>query len=557
MFSSKIIVPIIIVFISLPGFAQHNNVLYKRINLSFRIYLTEGNKPAKEITENVYLLRGFPADHYKISLKIYNLPNNWYYSIWFTDSLLKPSDSISVITTEHKDSITFFFTPISWFETNKPYCLRITPLGYGASNWWYSSKPFIINDFYFTKNNRLLYLAVNSGFFLLTIVIMFLGIATTKRDFGRDVIRDVLTRLPDRFLLLFIVLYFVISYVCIGTITESYGVQNNLYEKVEYCGKYIFEAVGLFSILFGVLLFVVSSKEKKNFSTALLDKLFIQLKEFDHGEFKYKALVNLELLMRNYQYDSISGGGIKLLVLPSLERVSVTVIPALKELLNLCKLLRFDKEFSGVYRSIVLAERETTRVERKLKLYYNKILNGKLNHTEALLYANELLNFRKSIKYIFSSCLAYYRIDVIRVISSEKQHWLQSGGDKIKILIESEQTELNCIFSKNEFADILSTLIQNSIDSISQKSIPQGTIQIKLEKQEDRGVIIITDDGTGIQVKPLERIFELGVSTKGKKRGVGLFLVKTLIERYFGTIEVYSDESGTTFIIKLLLADNV
>lgn len=102
---------------------------------------------------------------------------------------------------------------------------------------------------------------------------------------------------------------------------------------------------------------------------------------------------------------------------------------------------------------------------------------------------------------------------------------------------------------------ILRNLINNSIEAIKHK----GKIKLNVYEKEDKVFFIISDDGIGIKEKHLEYIFNPGFSTKYNQktgdisRGIGLVLVKELLEDYFeGDIKVKSKEGeGTTFIISI------
>ena len=67
------------------------------------------------------------------------------------------------------------------------------------------------------------------------------------------------------------------------------------------------------------------------------------------------------------------------------------------------------------------------------------------------------------------------------------------------------------------------------------------------------GVAIkITDTGVGISGEDLERIYEPLFTSKAKGIGLGLAVVRTLVERHGGTIEVQSEVGkGSTFTVKL------
>lgn len=83
----------------------------------------------------------------------------------------------------------------------------------------------------------------------------------------------------------------------------------------------------------------------------------------------------------------------------------------------------------------------------------------------------------------------------------------------------------------------------------------KGEINISLEKAEDHFLkIIISDTGKGIEKTSLDKIFDSGFSTKQKNResGLGLNIVKEIIENHGGSIKAESTPgAGTTFTVLL------
>jgi two-component system sensor histidine kinase HydH len=79
-----------------------------------------------------------------------------------------------------------------------------------------------------------------------------------------------------------------------------------------------------------------------------------------------------------------------------------------------------------------------------------------------------------------------------------------------------------------------------------------GTIRVKVAEEKDYYVVGIEDSGCGISKKDLTKIFDPFFSTKDKGSGLGLSIVRNIIEGHKGTIRIESNEgSGTTVIIEL------
>jgi signal transduction histidine kinase len=105
----------------------------------------------------------------------------------------------------------------------------------------------------------------------------------------------------------------------------------------------------------------------------------------------------------------------------------------------------------------------------------------------------------------------------------------------------------------------LLNLVENAIDSISDEGLVTLTAQFQLQTmrlsaEDNRGEIKITiqDNGKGIPADRLPRIFEPFYSTKdfGKGTGLGLPIVKRVVDEHGGTIEARSKVgTGTTFTL--------
>jgi len=87
----------------------------------------------------------------------------------------------------------------------------------------------------------------------------------------------------------------------------------------------------------------------------------------------------------------------------------------------------------------------------------------------------------------------------------------------------------------------LTNLIKNAgeaIDSLKEKGAPEGfvpEIRIELRAEPDRAVIHIADNGTGLP-EDRSRLFEPYVTTRAKGTGLGLPIVKKIIEEHGGTL---------------------
>jgi signal transduction histidine kinase len=101
---------------------------------------------------------------------------------------------------------------------------------------------------------------------------------------------------------------------------------------------------------------------------------------------------------------------------------------------------------------------------------------------------------------------------------------------------------------------VFQNLLQNSIEAVGDK----GEIRIFLQRIEENGEpfikITIQDNGSGIPEENLENIFKPFFTSKEKGIGLGLSLVKKIIDLHKGRIEVESEPGkGTIFSLFLPL----
>ena len=98
----------------------------------------------------------------------------------------------------------------------------------------------------------------------------------------------------------------------------------------------------------------------------------------------------------------------------------------------------------------------------------------------------------------------------------------------------------------------MTNLIQNGLQSVNSKK--QAKIEVNLKADSNKIIISIKDNGQGVDPNLKEKIFEPKFTTKTKGMGLGLGIVKNIIESHKGKITYQTDNKfGTTFIIELKL----
>jgi signal transduction histidine kinase len=121
-----------------------------------------------------------------------------------------------------------------------------------------------------------------------------------------------------------------------------------------------------------------------------------------------------------------------------------------------------------------------------------------------------------------------------------------------RISIEKDYKSGNKVmFDFFQIKQAMINVIKNAVESIEN----EGWISLKTYKKGDSIRIDIADSGCGIKEEDREKIFEPLFSKKDMGTGLGLCIVKDIIERHKGNIIVESQEGiGTKVIITIPIA---
>lgn len=115
---------------------------------------------------------------------------------------------------------------------------------------------------------------------------------------------------------------------------------------------------------------------------------------------------------------------------------------------------------------------------------------------------------------------------------------------------EYYQPEIMMNFDKQYLNRIINNVTKNALQSIP--STRQAKVVVKIELKDSFVFLTISDNGKGIPLDIQPNVFKPKFTTKNSGMGIGLPMVKKILEDYDGTINFESiDGVGTTFFIEL------
>ena len=136
-------------------------------------------------------------------------------------------------------------------------------------------------------------------------------------------------------------------------------------------------------------------------------------------------------------------------------------------------------------------------------------------------------------------------LDINTVVSSALEIFTEKG---IHFIPSKEEIKIN--FDRTQLIRVITNLVKNALQAVDEdRSIK---ISIEISKENNHAVISVKDNGVGIKVENKHRIFEPNFTTKTSGMGLGLAMVKSIIETYKGTIDFTSTkDQGTEFLVRI------
>ncbi len=135
-------------------------------------------------------------------------------------------------------------------------------------------------------------------------------------------------------------------------------------------------------------------------------------------------------------------------------------------------------------------------------------------------------------------------------LKDELENLVRVFNEDGNIFFQANKNDIYIKMDKIYLARIFTNMISNAKQAVFEGR--KSEIKVSVEHFNKKVSIIIEDNGMGIPKDKLEQIFEPNFTTKNSGMGLGLTMVRKMIEEYKGEISVKSEiEKGTKFTIIL------
>ncbi len=170
-----------------------------------------------------------------------------------------------------------------------------------------------------------------------------------------------------------------------------------------------------------------------------------------------------------------------------------------------------------------------------------KVANSMVEQIDALTnIANEFSSFAKMPNPHEA------RLELVSLVRGVAEVFKVPG--KVELEISADSEAIYVLADKDQFVRVFNNLIKNSIQAIPNDRT--GKISIELTQKEGKVKIKIADNGIGIDPSKVGKIFVPYFTTKSTGTGLGLAMVRQIIENHQGTIDFDTELGvGTTFEI--------
>ncbi|KAA0259505.1 GHKL domain-containing protein [Deferribacter autotrophicus] len=197
-----------------------------------------------------------------------------------------------------------------------------------------------------------------------------------------------------------------------------------------------------------------------------------------------------------------------------------------------------------------------------IELFASLLSRDLKNNLEKRSLADSILKGVKSINSTISNILLFSKDVVVKI----EKHYLADIIDDVVLYLRHLMIDKNINFinridedsmiycDKELMKQVFMNLIHNAIDAVDEN----GKIELYNFCDKEFDVIVVEDNGCGIEKEFLDKIFIPFHTTKTKGTGLGLSIVYKIIKAHKGNIFVESDgKSYTKILIKLKRGENV
>jgi len=168
---------------------------------------------------------------------------------------------------------------------------------------------------------------------------------------------------------------------------------------------------------------------------------------------------------------------------------------------------------------------------------------------EQLLIANQIIS--DLLDMIRDRPLERERVRVAKLVDAVVQETVRPDG--VAITTAGLDPLPDIAVDASKLRQVLVNLIDNAVHAVG----ATGNVRVRGDLQDEQLVLAVEDSGPGVDANVRRRLFEPLITTKAKGIGLGLPLVRRIVERHGGTVAYEPPpDGGARFVVRLPLGEN-
>ncbi|HEX3951374.1 MAG TPA: ATP-binding protein [Steroidobacteraceae bacterium] len=193
-------------------------------------------------------------------------------------------------------------------------------------------------------------------------------------------------------------------------------------------------------------------------------------------------------------------------------------------------------------------------------LYASQMTLSERNPADLARCADKTVGSLKQLDKLVNDMLAFAHGGAARepvsvsALLEQVAQWLRPAlGDDIRLTIRTQAPDLMVRANAPSLVSAVLNLATNALQAAA------GALDLELlarRAASGRAQILVSDNGPGVPAQIRERIFEPFFTTRARGNGIGLSIVKSVIEAHGGNVCLAESARGATFVIELPAEDH-
>lgn len=201
-------------------------------------------------------------------------------------------------------------------------------------------------------------------------------------------------------------------------------------------------------------------------------------------------------------------------------------------------------------------------------LYSANLSNRNLSNSARGTFQEKLSSRLRDLEQQVNDMLLFSKSGSEQVVNSLSVNELINDSVKsMDALISKENAQVNIylpdgdsniLANKNALTGAIQNLLHNALQATDSAKVTQSIINVRVYQRNDAVYISVQDNGPGINSNNIEKIFEPFYTSTSKGTGLGLAVVKSVVEAHQGKVSYLSQPGeGAHFCLKLPLLKQV